>query len=52
MAIGRLNLPSVYVYGGTIQPGKLDGKDVDIVSAFEAVGSYHDGQMTGRSCTR
>ncbi|NBD25829.1 dihydroxy-acid dehydratase [Paenibacillus glycinis] len=45
MAIGRLNLPSVYVYGGTIQPGKLDGKDVDIVSAFEAVGSYHDGRI-------
>ncbi|BFT72569.1 dihydroxy-acid dehydratase [Paenibacillus sp. P36] len=46
MAIGRLNLPAVYVYGGTIQPGKLDGKDVDIVSAFEAVGLYHDGKMT------
>jgi len=46
MAIGRLNIPSVYVYGGTIQPGKLDGKDVDIVSAFEAVGKYHDGRMT------
>ncbi|RTE05465.1 dihydroxy-acid dehydratase [Paenibacillus whitsoniae] len=46
MAIGRLNIPSVYVYGGTIQPGKLDGKDVDIVTAFEAVGQYHDGRMT------
>ncbi|MFF2479911.1 dihydroxy-acid dehydratase [Paenibacillus sp. NPDC058071] len=46
MAIGRLNIPSVYVYGGTIQPGKLDGKDVDIVTAFEAVGKYHDGKMT------
>ncbi len=46
MAIGRMNIPSVYVYGGTIQPGKLDGKDVDIVSAFEAVGQYHDGKMT------
>jgi dihydroxy-acid dehydratase len=46
MAIGRLNLPAVYVYGGTIQPGKLDGKDVDIVSVFEAVGQYHDGKIT------
>lgn len=46
MAIGRMNIPSVYVYGGTIQPGKLDGKDVDIVTAFEAVGKYHDGKMT------
>ncbi|WP_028549623.1 dihydroxy-acid dehydratase [Paenibacillus sp. UNC451MF] len=46
MAIGRMNIPSVYVYGGTIQPGKLDGKNVDIVSAFEAVGQYHDGKMT------
>ncbi|NRF95623.1 dihydroxy-acid dehydratase [Paenibacillus frigoriresistens] len=46
MAIGRLNIPSIYVYGGTIQPGNLDGKNVDIVSAFEAVGQYHDGKMT------
>ncbi|MFD0676491.1 MULTISPECIES: dihydroxy-acid dehydratase [unclassified Paenibacillus] len=46
MAIGRMNLPAVYVYGGTIQPGKLDGKDVDIVSAFEAVGQYHEGKIT------
>lgn len=45
MAIGRMNLPSIYVYGGTIQPGKLDGKDVDIVSAFEAVGQYHAGTI-------
>ncbi|MCQ6562871.1 dihydroxy-acid dehydratase [Paenibacillus mendelii] len=48
MAIGRLNIPSVYVYGGTIQPGKLHGKNVDIVSAFEAVGKYHDGKMTDK----
>ncbi len=46
MAIGRLNLPAVYVYGGTIQPGYLDGKQVDIVSAFEAVGQFHDGRIT------
>lgn len=46
MAIGRMNIPSVYVYGGTIQPGTLDGKKVDIVSAFEAVGQYQDGKIT------
>ncbi|ARI76626.1 dihydroxy-acid dehydratase [Halobacillus mangrovi] len=45
MAIGRMNIPSVYVYGGTIQPGKLNGKDIDIVSSFEAVGQYHEGQI-------
>ncbi|MBP1991772.1 dihydroxy-acid dehydratase [Paenibacillus eucommiae] len=46
MAIGRMNLPAIYVYGGTIQPGKLNGQDVNIVTAFEAVGQYHDGKMT------
>ncbi|WP_431804308.1 dihydroxy-acid dehydratase [Halobacillus andaensis] len=45
MALGRMNIPSVYVYGGTIQPGKLKGKDIDIVSSFEAVGQYHEGNM-------
>ncbi|TDL32508.1 dihydroxy-acid dehydratase [Jeotgalibacillus sp. S-D1] len=43
MAIARMNIPSVYVYGGTIQPGKLNGKDIDIVSSFEAVGQYQEG---------
>lgn len=46
MAIGRMNIPSVYVYGGTIQPGKLDGKNIDIVTAFEAVGQYHEGNLS------
>ncbi|MCM2583047.1 MULTISPECIES: dihydroxy-acid dehydratase [Bacillus] len=46
MSIGRMNLPAVYIYGGTIQPGQLDGDKVDIVSAFEAVGKYHDGKVT------
>ncbi|TBL80199.1 dihydroxy-acid dehydratase [Paenibacillus thalictri] len=46
MAIGRMNIPAVYVYGGTIQPGRLDGKQVDIVSAFEAVGQYHEGKIS------
>ncbi|WP_054948864.1 dihydroxy-acid dehydratase [Numidum massiliense] len=45
IAIGRLNLPAVFVYGGTIKPGKLHGKDIDIVSAFEGVGQYNSGQI-------
>src|SRR5688572_22052992 len=38
MALARLNRPSVFVYGGTILPGNFDGKPVDVVSVFEAVG--------------
>jgi dihydroxy-acid dehydratase len=45
IAIGRLNLPAVFVYGGTIRAGKLNGKDIDIVSAFEAVGKYNNGDI-------
>lgn len=45
IAIGRINLPSVFVYGGTIQPGKLYGKDIDIISAFEGVGKYSNGDI-------
>ncbi|MFS8582615.1 MAG: dihydroxy-acid dehydratase [Limnochordales bacterium] len=43
MAIGRLGTPAIFVYGGTIRPGKLNGRDIDIVSAFEAVGKYNQG---------
>lgn len=45
MAIARLDLPSIFVYGGTIKPGKLDGEDIDIVSAFEGVGQYNKGAI-------
>ncbi len=40
MAMARLNVPSLFVYGGTIKPGNFEGKDIDIVSIFEAVGAY------------
>ena len=40
MAMARMNVPAIYVYGGTIKPGKWKGKDLTIVSAFEAVGSF------------
>lgn len=45
IAIARMNLPSVFVYGGTIRPGRWKGKDIDIVSAFEAVGQYNQGAI-------
>ncbi|PLR77229.1 dihydroxy-acid dehydratase [Bacillus sp. V3-13] len=45
MAIARMNLPSVFLYGGTIKPGKLHGQDIDIVSAFEGVGQYNAGAI-------
>src|SRR6266850_955674 len=40
IAIARMNIPSIFVYGGTIKPGHYDGRDLTIVSAFEAVGQY------------
>jgi len=43
MPMGRLNLPSIFVYGGTILPGEYRGRAVDIVSAFEAVGAHSKG---------
>jgi dihydroxy-acid dehydratase len=46
MAMARLNIPSVFVYGGTILPGKFEGKDVDIVSIFEAVGAVNAGKIS------
>jgi len=45
MAIARMDLPSVFVYGGTIRPGKLDGQDIDIVSAFEGVGKFNKREI-------
>ena len=45
MAIARINVPGIYVYAGTIKPGKWKGQDLTIVSAFEAVGSYTAGKL-------
>lgn len=45
MAIGRLNRPSILVYGGTIAPGKHKGKKLDVVSAFEALGQKMAGEI-------
>ncbi|MCU1448358.1 MAG: dihydroxy-acid dehydratase [Acidimicrobiales bacterium] len=46
MAAARLNLPSVFLYGGTILPGHLKGEALDIVSVFEAVGARATGSLT------
>ncbi|MFP3359931.1 dihydroxy-acid dehydratase, partial [Planococcus sp. SIMBA_143] len=45
IGIGRRKIPSVDVYGGTMQQGKLNGNDIDIVSSFEAVGQYQAGTI-------
>ncbi len=45
IAMARVNAPSIFIYGGTIMPGKHDGKDIDIVSIFEAVGKYQAGTI-------
>jgi dihydroxy-acid dehydratase len=45
MAMARMNVPAIYVYAGTIKPGKWKGQDLTIVSAFEAVGAYAAGKM-------
>ena len=46
IALARTNVPGIYVYGGTIKPGKWKGKDLTIVSAFEAVGEFTAGRMS------
>jgi len=45
MAMVRLNIPSIFIYGGTILPGKFHGKDVTIVDVFEGVGAHAAGRM-------
>ena len=46
IAIARMNVPGIYVYAGTIRPGKWKGQDLTVVSVFEAVGAYSAGKMT------
>jgi dihydroxy-acid dehydratase len=45
IAVARMNVPAIYVYGGTIKPGHYKGKDLTVVSVFEAVGEYTMGRM-------
>jgi dihydroxy-acid dehydratase len=46
MALARLNVPSIFIYGGTIQAGVCNGEDIDIVSVFEAVGKFNNGTIS------
>src|SRR5213596_3603944 len=46
IAMARLNLPAVYLYGGTILPGTYEGRDVTIQDVFEAVGAHAKGSMS------
>ena len=46
MGIMRANVPAIYVYGGTIKPGRWKGQDLNIVSVFEAVGEFSRGRMS------
>ncbi|NJK38074.1 MAG: dihydroxy-acid dehydratase [Oscillatoriales cyanobacterium SM2_3_0] len=45
IAIARMNIPAIFVYGGTIKPGHYDGRDLTVVSAFEAVGEHSAGKI-------
>jgi len=48
MAMVRLNVPSVFIYGGSILPGQYKGKDVTVVDVFEAVGKHSAGKMSAK----
>jgi dihydroxy-acid dehydratase len=48
MSMVRLNVPSVFIYGGSILPGRYKGKDVTVVDVFEAVGKHSSGQMSSK----
>jgi len=49
IAIARMNIPAIFVYGGTIKPGRLHGQDLTIVSAFEAVGQFSAGRIDAQA---
>ena len=51
IAMARINVPGIYVYGGTIKPGKWKGQDLTIVSAFEAVGAFSAGKLSEEDFT-
>ncbi len=52
IAIANSEVPAVFVYGGTIRPGKLDGEDIDLVSVFEGVGHYNKGDIDAEQLYR
>jgi dihydroxy-acid dehydratase len=52
MAMVRLNVPSVFLYGGSLLPGRVDGRDVTVVDVFEAVGSFTSGRIDRKELQR
>ena len=48
MAMVRLNVPSVFIYGGSILPGRFNGKDITVVDVFEGVGKYSSGKISAK----
>src|SRR5215510_9383755 len=48
IAIARMNIPAIFVYGGTIKPGDYNGKKLTVVSAFEAVGEYSAKKLSAK----
>ncbi len=51
IAMARMNIPAIFVYGGTIKPGHYNGQDLTVVSAFEAVGKYSAGKIDEEELT-
>ncbi|MGF1514880.1 MAG: dihydroxy-acid dehydratase, partial [Elainellaceae cyanobacterium] len=51
LAMARMNIPAIFVYGGTIKPGHLNGEDLTVVSAFEAVGQHSAGKIDAEELT-
>ncbi|MGB7709682.1 MAG: dihydroxy-acid dehydratase [Microcoleus sp.] len=51
IAIARMNIPAIFVYGGTIKPGHHNGRDLTVVSAFEAVGQFSAGKIDQEELT-
>jgi len=51
LAIARMNIPSIFVYGGTIKPGHHNGEDLTVVSSFEAVGQFSSGKIDEEELT-
>jgi dihydroxy-acid dehydratase len=51
LAIARMNIPAIFVYGGTIKPGHYNGRDLTVVSSFEAVGQFSAGKIDEQELT-
>lgn len=52
IAMANLDVPCIFVYGGTIAPGNIDGKDIDLVSVFEGVGKWNNGDIDDKQLNK